>query len=348
MTTSIASYLLFLLASAYSTLAAPSDFSSDVTQLFSRKYDNPDPSNDPENFFGYIPMTRYTIMALVAFISIAIAQTYMVIRYKGYYMLAMLIAEFTFTAGIALRIPLHDDPTKLGLYVAENSLIVLSPVGFIAANYVLLGRLSRWLKCNNYMLIRPERITIFFVASDVITFFVQAAGGGISASGDASKGKLGARIFLVGLILQAVSFLFFTVMYIQFLYRVRSNDPRIWSRDAGKGILNDWRALAAALFASCIFILIRSVYRIAELSQGYRGSIAKNEAIFYLFDVLMLFHAVMVYTPFWPGRFIPDKKEMERQAAEEHYKESPTTIATLPPSVQGSHIQLDHMGRPLV
>lgn len=82
-----------------------------------------------------------------------------------------------FAAGIALRWLLHDDPTKMGLYIAENSLVVLSPVGFIAANYVLLGRMARWLKCNSYMLIRPERVTLFFVASDVITFFVQVCFG---------------------------------------------------------------------------------------------------------------------------------------------------------------------------
>lgn len=78
-----------------------------------------------------------------------------------------------FAAGIALRLLLHNDPTRMGIYIAENSLVVLSPVGFIAANYVLLGRMARWLKCNSYMLVRPERVTLFFVTSDVVTFFVQ-------------------------------------------------------------------------------------------------------------------------------------------------------------------------------
>lgn len=78
-----------------------------------------------------------------------------------------------FAAGIGLRWPLAEDPTQKMLYIAQNTLIVLSPCGFIAANYVLLGRMARWLKCNSYMLIRPERVTLFFVGSDVVTFLVQ-------------------------------------------------------------------------------------------------------------------------------------------------------------------------------
>lgn len=50
---------------------------------------------------------------------------------------------------------------------------------------------------------------------------------------------------------------------------------------------------------------IRCVYRVIELSQGYRGHLATTEAFFYGLDSLPLFIAVAVYTPFWPGRMIP-------------------------------------------
>lgn len=47
------------------------------------------------------------------------------------------------------------------------------------------------------------------------------------------------------------------------------------------------------------------MYRVIELSQGYRGHLATTEAFFYGLDSLPLFIAVAVYTPFWPGRMIP-------------------------------------------
>lgn len=41
-----------------------------------------------------------------------------------------------------------------------------------------------------------------------------------------------------------------------------------------------------------------------ELSQGFNGAIPRNEGLFYGLDSLALFVAVVVYVPFWPGRFI--------------------------------------------
>ena len=49
---------------------------------------------------------------------------------------------------------------------------------------------------------------------------------------------------------------------------------------------------------------IRSLFRVVELSQGFEGAIATNEALFYGLDTLPLFIAVSIYVPFWPGRFI--------------------------------------------
>jgi len=75
--------------------------------------------------------------------------------------------------------------------------------------------------------------------------------------------------------------------------------------DKAKPWYNSWRTLATALFISCIGILIRSGFRVTELSQGYGGPLTTNEALFYGLDTLPLFIAVALYIPFWPGRFIP-------------------------------------------
>lgn len=79
----------------------------------------------------------------------------------------------------------------------------------------------------------------------------------------------------------------------------------MWARDAGAGWVRDWRTLAGALAVSCVGILVRSVYRTVELSQGYTGPLATTEGFFYGLDTLPLALAVFVYVPFWPGRFIP-------------------------------------------
>lgn len=50
---------------------------------------------------------------------------------------------------------------------------------------------------------------------------------------------------------------------------------------------------------------VRSVFRVIELSQGFKGPLATNEGAFYGLDTLPLFVAITIYVPFWPGRFIP-------------------------------------------
>jgi hypothetical protein len=49
----------------------------------------------------------------------------------------------------------------------------------VHSDYVLLGRLARHLQSDRHLLIRPKRIVLFFVLSDVTTFLIQAAGGSV-------------------------------------------------------------------------------------------------------------------------------------------------------------------------
>jgi len=68
--------------------------------------------------------------------------------------------------------------------------------------------------------------------------------------------------------------------------------------DKAKHWYNSWRTLATVLFISCIGILIRSGFRVTELSQGFDGPLTTNEALFYGLDTFPLFIAVALYIPF--------------------------------------------------
>ena len=65
------------------------------------------------------------------------------------------------------------------------------------------------------------------------------------------------QIFLGALALQLLSFFCFTCIYMVFLYRVYTHRPDTWNRDQKRPWYKDWRSLAAALFISCIGILVR-------------------------------------------------------------------------------------------
>jgi len=211
-----------------------------------------------------------------------------------------------YIVGFVFRFVLHTHPDSKGAYIVEYLFIVLSPCAFIAAEYVLLGRLALDLNAAEHLRISPRRITPLFVASDITTFLIQAAGGSISiSSNDLKTNKLGSNVFLAGLALQLLSFAIFTCMYLRFLFLVRRHSPEVWRRDGNSRLwYADWRTLACAFLVSCAGILVRSVFRVVELSQGFKGSLATSESAFYGLDTLPLFVTVAAYVPFWPGRFI--------------------------------------------
>jgi len=217
----------------------------------------------------------------------------------------MNIGAYTLALGIACRFGLHVKPDSEGIYIAEYFFVTLSPCAFIASNYVLLGRLARYLGSGKHLLIPASRITITFVISDVTTFLIQATGGAVSVSANKTKAVLlGSHIFLGALIIQLTSFLIFTLIFLRFVYHVHKSEHEAWSLHRESRWYNDWRMLGVALGVSCVGIIIRSFYRVVELSQGFFGPIAQNEKLFYALDTLPLFIAIIVYVPFWPGRFI--------------------------------------------
>ncbi|KIK79587.1 hypothetical protein PAXRUDRAFT_834021 [Paxillus rubicundulus Ve08.2h10] len=266
-----------------------------------------DPKDDPYNPLRYITSNTLTAIAFAVVMVIALVHTFSTFRYGAKWMLAMVIGEYTYMAGFGCRFGLHYNPDSEAVYIAEYLFIVLSPCAFIAANYVLLGRLSRHISCTDHVLLPSQRLTFVFVSSDIITFLIQAIGGGMSVSRSVGQELVGSHIFLAGLVLQLASFLTFSCIYARFLYRIYTLVPNVWERDKEQRWYFDWRALAGALAVSCIGILIRSCYRVAELSQGYLGYLITTEAFFYVLDTLPLVVAVSVYAPFWPGRFIKNE-----------------------------------------
>ncbi|KAG1752731.1 RTA1-like protein [Suillus paluster] len=302
----LASTLFFLTLLVTSARAA-----TNSTQCPSNPYQ--DPQNDPCNSLGYIANNTLTAVAFVYVLLVALIQTYRIIYNGAKWMLSMVIGEYStsrsfafYCLGFGFRFALHDNPDSLGIYITEYLMIVLSPCFFIAANYVLLGRLAREIDCVHHVLLPVRRMTLIFVVSDVSTFVIQAVGASMTTSRVYNSALTGLHIFLAGLTLQLVSIIFFCIVYARFLYKVHSEERAIWMQDSKRHWNSDWRTLSAAMAVSCITILIRSLYRVVEAAQGFYGSLSSSETAFYLGDTIPLCLAIAMYVAFWPGRFIQD------------------------------------------
>lgn len=259
---------------------------------------------DKLNVMGYIPSLGWTGIFTAIYVLIAAGLTWRYFKSKAKYMLAMIIGLYFFIAGLALRFVFRNNPYGIGLYSVMNSFTVLSPCAFIASIYSILGQIVGRIGGEQYMLIPSRRVALVFILSDVFTFLIQGAGAGLTPTGSAD---LGQKIFLVGLILQLVSFVFFCIVFARWLVLVRLREPSVWARDAFAPWQHDWRALLAALSISCICIVIRCFYRVIELSEGFFGHLATTEWYFFILDALPLAVACGVFIPCWPEHFMDAK-----------------------------------------
>lgn len=62
-----------------------------------------------------------------------------------------------------------------------------------------------------------------------------------------------------------------------------------------------FRGFLAALGLSTACIMVRSVYRVIELAQGWNGALIKDETLFFVLEGVMVTVAVLVFGPLHPG-----------------------------------------------
>ncbi|KAJ7259718.1 RTA1 like protein-domain-containing protein, partial [Mycena rebaudengoi] len=246
---------------------------------------------------GFVPSKSLSAVALVLYSTNALInwiQIFLIGRRP--FMLTLTIGMTTMAVGFAVRIIHAGTLHNLGIYILIRW-CGLSPLTYSSTNYILLARLATTFDeqvTQRCLLVRHTRIVKFFVWSDAITFFLQASGGGLTATKNQKTADLGNT--MIGLSVQLASFLFFTVVLIVFGWR-----PRPWLIFS-RAPIDDWRMLFYVICATCVGIIMRSIFRIAEYAGGYSGYIAEHESFFYVFDVLPLWICMGLYIFVWPVR----------------------------------------------
>lgn len=96
--------------------------------------------------------------------------------------------------------------------------------------------------------------------------------------------KNGQHIVIGGLVLQILFFGFFMIVAVVFNLRINKIPT---TRSASRDV--PWRKHLNALYVASILVMIRSIFRVIEYSQGDAGYILSHETFLYIFDsVLML------------------------------------------------------------
>ncbi|KAK1832457.1 RTA1 like protein-domain-containing protein [Podospora conica] len=253
----------------------------------------------------YTPSFALAVFASVLYGLVFVYTFYLtVIKYRAWFFLCVVIGAGVEVAGYALRCYSIKNPTAVGPFAATLSLIVLAPVLIAAGNYLLIGRLIRAVlpaSTGHRVFGVPARLlTRIFVSSDVLTFFVQAAGSGVASSVDwvGPTANVGVKILIGGLALQAVMFLFFLSIFSRFLYLAKRKGLAVG--DAPRG----WEKVVVAVYVSSAMILIRCIYRVGEFTEGTEGYAFLHEWMFWVFESLPMLVAIGVFAVYHPSKYL--------------------------------------------
>ncbi|KAK9312500.1 RTA1 like protein-domain-containing protein [Lipomyces starkeyi] len=246
-------------------------------------------------YYRYNPSLVAAIVFVVLFSLATVIHTYRLLRTKTWYFIPLLVGGVFETIGYIGRIlSSRETPNwTLGPYIIQTLFLLVAPALFAASIYMELGRIILVVDGESCSLIPRRWLTKIFVIGDVLSFLMQSGGGGIMAS-SSSSAKIGEDIIVGGLVVQVLFFGFFIITALVF-------HGRIYRHPTQRSVSLPWRKHQYTLYAASIFILIRSVFRVIEYSEGNDGFLLQHEYFLYVFDAVLMWSVMILFLLAHPG-----------------------------------------------
>jgi len=193
-------------------------------------------------------------------------------------------------AGYGARIPLSDNPWNKHAFETQIVAIILAPTLICISIYLTLKHVCLALN-PDLSRVRPHLYPFIFVPLDVACLCLQAIGGALAASAGFENYKMlqhGNRAIIAGIVLQVVVLGLFGTAGVDYAVRVRR-----WIKSGAADaeavtLWNDrkFRTFVYAVSGAYGGILIRCIYRIAEMAGGWGNHIMQDEPSFIVLEGL--------------------------------------------------------------
>ncbi|KAI0844193.1 RTA1-domain-containing protein [Daldinia vernicosa] len=226
------------------------------------------------------------------------------------------ILEF---AGYIARVLLHNNPWDSGAFQTQICAIILAPTLICISIYLTLKHVT--LSINpSLSRLRPRLYPLIFVPADVSCLILQAIGGSLAASAGYDNPALllsGDRVIIAGIALQSAVLAGFGLLCVDYFLRAKK-----WvvagGGQATPQALATWndrkfRMFCYAVAGAYAGILIRCIYRIAEMAGGWGNRIMQDEPSFIVLEGFCILIPVALLTAFPPGVLFPAMAEREAQ-----------------------------------
>lgn len=221
----------------------------------------------------------------------------------------------------------HSDTGLMDPFLLNMICLTIAPVFTMGGIYYQLAKLLE-VYGPKFGLWRPIIYSYVFIACDIVSLAIQAAGGGTAgmAVSDGDTTEEGTHIFVAGLALQVFSMLIFIFLWFHFLYQVyiKTRMQHAQTTKFSWALLNisqqeidylyapgyrhmrlpsriGFKYFPLAMTGAVLTIFTRCVYRLAELAEGWEGNLITHEWYFIILDAVMMSIATICVTAFHPG-----------------------------------------------
>ncbi|KAF7320750.1 RTA1-domain-containing protein [Mycena chlorophos] len=274
--------------------------------------------------YGYTP-TRYVCFIFVALFGIStVVHIFQSFRTRTHFLLpTSVLCGILEVLGWGARTWSSFKVDKLLPYELQLSFTIVAPTPHLAANFLVSGRVIELLG-PQYCRLKPKTYAIVFLTCDIIGLCVQATGGALASFElhKQEKTKPGSHIMLAGILFQLGVLIMYTFIAGEFLYRWLHDRPipgrGTWSGEPKPDPLAsvspgarlaatpvNIKLMIATLVFNAVMFFIRSIYRTAELANGFQGVIITTQVYFNVFDGTMIVLAMLSMNFFHPGSLLP-------------------------------------------
>ncbi|KAJ5329390.1 hypothetical protein N7452_009780 [Penicillium brevicompactum] len=271
-------------------------------------------SHNHYQLYRYEPSLAAAIVFIVLFACTTVYHSYQLATSRSWYFIPFTLGGVFQIIGYVARAVACSQTRNVPIYSIQTVFILLAPPLYAASIYMSLGRIVSHLRVEGLSIVPLKWMTGFFVAGDVVSFLTQAAGGAIMATRNLHTFKTGEDITMAGLGVQLVFFTFFVFTAINFHRRYRflsrtTQDRTITRRNNILHITHSWETVLWGLYIASVLILIRSIFRLVEYSQGNGGYLISHEVFMYVFDGTLMLFAMLAMNVFHPSVILTPRTE---------------------------------------
>ncbi|KAL8937765.1 MAG: hypothetical protein Q9216_004261, partial [Gyalolechia sp. 2 TL-2023] len=247
----------------------------------------------------YIPSLAGNIAFVALFSVLLLLQIFFGIKWRVWTFFGAMFGGLVLeVVGYVARVQMHDDPFSSDPFLMYIVLLTIAPCFLTAAIYLSLSRIIL-IYGEPLARFKPRTYTIIFICCDVFSLVLQALGGALADTADTDDlVQTGIDIMIAGLSFQVVSLTFFAILCADFAWSVKKK----WGGgDVNRQVLGMRLGSCSvgrfyAFIGATLTIYIRSCFRVAELQEGFDGSLANDEITFMILEAAMIAIASIALT----------------------------------------------------